>query len=324
MRAVVTGCAGFIGSHLTERLLAEGSRVVGIDCLSPTYDTSRRRAVMADLAGEPAFEFIEGDINDVDLIPHVADADVVFHLSARPGVRASWDDFANVSRANVLGTQRVLDAVARHPATRLIFASSSSVYGRAETYPTVETAVPSPISPYGVTKASCEALLGAYSSQAGLDVVSLRYFTVYGPRQRSDMAFTKWIRAALQGEPLPIYGDGSAVREFTYVADVVDATLGLARAETSGHEVVNVAGGTPVSVNDALGIIEGLVDRPLRLEHLPKAKGDPDRTGGSTVRINDLIGWSPRWTLGDGLAAQVEWVRSGGSGGVGRERRGPS
>lgn len=315
MRAVVTGCAGFIGSHLTERLLAEGSRVVGIDCLSPTYDTSRRRAVMTALAGAPAFEFIEGDINDVDLLPHVADADVVFHLAARPGVRASWDDFANVSRANVLGTQRILDAVARHPKTRLVFASSSSVYGRAETYPTVETAIPSPISPYGVTKASCEALLGAYSSQLGINVVSLRYFTVYGPRQRSDMAFTKWIRAALQSEPLPIYGDGSAIREFTYVADVVDATMGLAHADTSGHEIVNVAGGTPVSVKDALGIIERLVDRPLRLEYGPKAKGDPDRTGGSTAHIHDLTGWAPQWTLEDGLAEQVEWVRSGGNGG---------
>jgi nucleoside-diphosphate-sugar epimerase len=312
MRAVVTGCAGFIGSHLTAKLIDTGWTVVGIDCFSPTYDTSRRRSVIDRLSSNSVFEFIEGDINDIDLVPHVADADVVFHLAARPGVRASWDDFANASRANILGTQRILDAVSSEPDTRLVFASSSSVYGKAETYPTVETAVPSPISPYGVTKASCEALIGAYTSQLGIDVVSLRYFTVYGPRQRSDMAFTKWIRAGLQSESLPIYGDGSAVREFTYVADVVDATIAVAVADTSGHEVLNVAGGSPASVNDALALIENLIGQPLHLEHEPKAKGDPDRTGGSTERLTALTGWEPKWTLADGLAAQVEWLRSSG------------
>jgi len=310
MRTVVTGCAGFIGSHLTERLLGAGWSVLGIDCFSPTYNTSRRRSVVDALSKEPAFEFIEGDINDIDLLPHIADAEVVFHLAARPGVRASWIDFENASRANILGTQRVLDAVSAHPETRLVFASSSSVYGKAGTFPTRESAALSPISPYGVTTAACEALIGAYVSQLGIDVVSLRYFTVYGPRQRSDMAFTKWIRAGMRSEPLPIYGDGSAIREFTYVADVVDATIAAATAHVSGHEILNVAGGSPASVIDVLTVLGGLLDRALDLNHLPEAKGDPDRTGGSTDRLIALTGYEPKWSLADGLAAQVEWLRS--------------
>jgi nucleoside-diphosphate-sugar epimerase len=310
VQAVVTGCAGFIGSHLTEQLLGTGWSVLGIDCFSPTYDTSTRRSLIGALSKESNFEFIEGDVNDIDLLPHVADADVVFHLAARPGVRASWVDFESANRANILGTQSVLDAVSVFPETRLVFASSSSVYGRAETFPTFESAALSPISPYGVTKAACEALIGAYTSQIGIDVVSLRYFTVYGPRQRSDMAFTRWIRAAMRSEPLPIYGDGSAIRDFTYVADVVEATVAASTAEVSGHVILNVAGGSPAAINDVLGLIGDLVDLPLTLDHLPGAKGDPDRTGGSTERLAALTGWAAKWRLADGLAAQVESIRS--------------
>ncbi len=310
MRALVTGCAGFIGSHLSERLLADGWTVLGVDSFSPTYGTGRRRAVIETISANSRFEFIEGDLNDIDLRSLVADADVVFHLAARPGVRASWVDFENTSRANILATQRVLDAVATHPETRLVFASSSSVYGRAETFPTRESATPAPISPYGVTKAACEELVGAYTSQLGIDVVSLRYFTVYGPRQRSDMAFTKWIRAGIQSDPLMIYGDGSAIRDFTYVADIVDATVAVAHADVSGHEILNVAGGSPVSVTDVVTLIGDLLDLPLNLDHIAKAIGDPDRTGGTTERLVALTGWEPKWSLTDGLASQVEWLRS--------------
>ncbi len=312
MQAVVTGCAGFIGSHVTEQLLATGWSVLGIDCFSPTYDTSTRRSLIGGLSKHPEFEFIEGDVNDIDLLPHVADADVVFHLAARPGVRASWVDFSNVSRANILATQRVLDAVAVHPSTRLVFASSSSVYGRAAAYPTTESDPLAPISPYGVTKAACESLVGAYVSQMDIDVVSLRYFTVYGPRQRSDMAFTKWIRAALASNPVTVYGDGTAVRDFTFVDDIVDATIAVAAADLSGHEIFNVAGGSPTTVNEVLGLIERLVERPLILEHTPKALGDPDRTGGTTDRLRAATNWAPMWTVEDGLAEQVAWVKGTG------------
>jgi UDP-glucuronate 4-epimerase len=309
MRAMVTGCAGFIGSHLTERLLADGDSVLGIDRFSPTYDTSRRRSVISGITS-PSFEFIEGDINDIDLLPYVADADVVFHLAARPGVRASWIDFENASRSNILGTQRVLDAVAASPSTRMVFASSSSVYGSATSFPTLETFPLMPISPYGVTKAACEALIGAYSSQIGLNVVSLRYFTVYGPRQRSDMAFTKWIRAGMRGESLSIYGDGSAIREFTYVDDIVDATIAASQANVSGHEAVNIAGGSPASVSEALRIIGRELGVELSLDYQGKAKGDPDRTGGSIDRMVELTGWMPTWRLVDGIASQVQWLRA--------------
>lgn len=310
MKALVTGCAGFIGSHLTERLLADGWTVTGIDCFAPTYDTVRRRAQVTTTAAAPRFEFIEGDLNDIDLGPHVAESDVVFHLAARPGVRASWADFASASEANILATQRVLDALVARPATKLVFASSSSVYGLAPSFPTAESAPLAPISPYGVTKAACEALVHAYVSQFNLSAVSLRYFTVYGPRQRSDMAFTKWIRRALAGEPLPIYGtDTSAIRDFTYVADVVRATLMAAEADTSGHLALNVAGGGPASIGDVLEILAELIDSEISVDFTGRVGGDPMRTGGNTEMIGEKLGWKPEVSLRDGLAKQVAWLR---------------
>lgn len=309
LRAVVTGCAGFIGSHLSERLLEGGWAISGIDALAPTYDTTGRRANVAALSAHPGFEFVEGDLNRVDLSHLVAEADVVFHLAARPGVRASWRDFAQASDANILATQRVLDSLAEHPSTRMVFASSSSVYGQVETFPVTEDRPLAPISPYGVTKASCEALVTAYTSQFDLTVTSLRYFTVYGPRQRSDMAFTRWIRSAFLGEPIRVYGDGKAIRDFTYVADVVSATV-LAAGETApGHRIYNVAGGSPVSLHEVFELLTELTGRQLDIRHEQPALGDPKRTGGDTTRIEEELGWHSTWSLSDGLAAQVEWFR---------------
>ncbi len=315
VRAVVTGCGGFIGSHLTEQLLMTGWSVVGIDCFSPTYSTAERRSVTGRMSEEAAFEFIEGDVNAIDLRPHIEDADVVFHLAARPGVRASWTDFANASDANILATQRVLDAVVPYPATRVVFASSSSVYGAPQEFPTSEDAPLAPISPYGVTKAACEALVHAYVSQFELNVVTLRYFTVFGPRQRSDMAFTKWIRAGLRSDPLPVYGDGSAIRDFTYVADVVNATVAAATCDAEGHEILNVAGGSPARISDVISLLEKLLGVTLKVEYQARAVGDPSRTGGDTTRLERLTGWEPTWEFADGLQAQVDWLRS--LGGVG-------
>lgn len=310
MKAVVTGCAGFIGSHLTERLLAEGWTVTGIDCFAPTYDTIRRRGLVGSMAAEPRFEFIEGNLNDIDLRAHVGDSDVVFHMAARPGVRASWAEFAHASDANILATQRVLDALAESPRTRLVFASSSSVYGQATEFPTSEAALLAPISPYGVTKAACEALVNAYVAQFDLTAVSLRYFTVYGPRQRSDMAFTKWIRAAMNGRPLTIYGDdASAIRDFTFVADVVAASLLAAEADSSGHLILNVAGGSPASLAHVMDVLADLIDNEIKLEYTGVMGGDPRRTGGDTTRIGRELGWKPEHSLEDGLAKQVAWLR---------------
>jgi nucleoside-diphosphate-sugar epimerase len=309
MRVVVTGCAGFIGSHLTERLLADGANVTGVDTFGPTYDTARRRARMSGLAGRRSFEFLEGDLTHLDLPPVLDGADAVFHLAARPGVRASWADFENVSRANILATQRVLDAM-KGGGSRLVFASSSSVYGSAARFPTDEATPLNPISPYGVSKAAGESLISAYSSQHGIDAVSLRYFTVYGPRQRSDMAFTKWIRLALAGLPLPIYGDGSAIRDFTYVDDVVEATLLAASVAVEGHTVFNVAGGSPTTVSEVIETLSTVIGDRVELDHGSTAKGDPSRTTGDTTRLRDATGWLPRWSLHDGLVEQVGWLRS--------------
>jgi nucleoside-diphosphate-sugar epimerase len=309
MRAVVTGCAGFIGSHLVDRLLSEGWSILGIDSLAPTYDSVGRRRQVERLAGLEGFEFIEGDINRIDLTELVGDAEVVFHLAARPGVRASWRDFATASDANILATQKVLDAVASNPDTRLVFSSSSSVYGSAEDFPVAESRPLAPISPYGVTKAACEALLSAYASQYAVSLTSLRYFTVYGPRQRSDMAFTRWIRSALRGVPLPVYGDGKAIRDFTYVDDVVDATMLAASPTTTGHRIFNVAGGGPVSVNDVIEMLGEIVGKAIDVHHTDPAKGDPARTGGDTRLIERELGWRPSTDIREGLAKQVEWAR---------------
>lgn len=309
MRAVVTGCGGFIGSHLSERLLADGATVTGIDSITPTYDTAARALRCADLARSPRFEMIQGDINQLDLRPLFADADVVFHLAARPGVRASWADFRQVSEANVLATQRVLDALIGLPGRRLVFASSSSVYGRPEVFPTPEEYPLAPISPYGVTKATGEALCSAYAVEHSLHISSLRYFTVYGPRQRSDMAFTRWIKAAFDHRPLPLYGDGSAIRDFTYVADVVEATLRAGSLEAPGHTVFNVSGGNAAGLGEVFELIGRLTGETLTFDRLGSAKGDPAQTTGDTTRIRQMLGWQPSVALSDGLAAQVEWIR---------------
>lgn len=309
MRAVVTGCSGFIGSHLTQSLLGSGWSILGLDSFAPTYNTMQRRQLVETMSSSADFEFIEGNINEVDLRPYLDGADVVFHLAARPGVRASWADFAVASEANILATQRVLDSLIGAHDTKLVFASSSSVYGMAAGFPTVEDVALSPISPYGVTKAACEALVTAYASQSGINAASLRFFTVYGPRQRSDMAFTKWIRAAFSGDTLYVYGDGSATRDFTYVGDVVAATIAVAESDLKGHEVFNVAGGSPANLVDTLELIEELVGRDISVEYVERAKGDPHRTGGDTTHLQEKTGWAPEWSLRDGLSAQVEWIR---------------
>lgn len=309
MRAVVTGSAGFIGSHLCERLLSEGWTISGIDAFAPTYDTIGRRTRVAQLAPHPGYEFVEGDLNRVELAHMVSEADVVFHLAARPGVRASWRDFAQASNANILATQKVLEAVAEHPSTHLVFSSSSSVYGQADETPVSENRQLTPISPYGVTKASCEALVTAYCSQFDISAVSLRYFTVYGPRQRSDMAFTKWIRSAFLDEPIRVFGDGKAIRDFTYVDDVVDATMRAAQDRASGHRIYNVAGGSPVDLNEVFEQLSELTQKELDIRHEQPALGDPDRTGGDTTRIEQDLGWRANWALPEGLAAQVDWFQ---------------
>lgn len=298
MRYLVTGAAGFIGSHLAETLQEHGHDVVGLDCFTDYYDPALKEENARGL-----------DVVRLDLAEGPLDfrgVDGVFHLAGQPGVRASFQDFAAYLSRNVLATQRIFEAAAA-TSTRVVFASSSSVYGDAERYPTPEDVVPAPISPYGITKLACENLANAYAKSVALDAVTLRYFTVYGPRQRPDMAFTRIVTALAEGRPFELYGDGSVSRGFTYVADVVRSTVEAMERAPAGA-VYNVGGGTEVTVAEVIALCERIADRPLDLRTLPPAAGDPRRTAADTSRIRAELGWEPRIGLEEGLQAQWEWA----------------
>jgi nucleoside-diphosphate-sugar epimerase len=311
MRAVVTGAAGFIGSTLTDTLLADGHDVVGIDCFTPYYEPERKRTNLDAALAHPHFELVNEDLRTADLAPMLTGSDVVFHQAGQPGVRLSWSDqFEEYSSNNVLATQRLLDAAHTVGIGRLVYASSSSVYGNAERYPTMESDLPRPQSPYGVTKLAGEHLCNLFAANWGLPTVALRYFTVYGPRQRPDMAFHRAVLASLSGEAFPLYGDGCQRRDFTFVDDAVDACMRAALADVEPGTVLNIAGGTTVELLSVLSIIEGLTGAPIALDRRDPAPGDVYETGGSIERARALLGWEPRVALDAGLAAQVEWHRN--------------
>lgn len=306
MKAIVTGAAGFIGSRLCERLLADGTEVLGIDRFSPFYDPEIKRKNVGRLADFDAFELIEADLNDLDLEPLVGDAEVVYHLAAQPGVRVSWGrDFEIYSRDNVLATQRVLEAARAVALPSLVAASSSSVYGDAESYPVAEDARRRPISPYGVTKLASEELCRLYATQFGVKTVGLRYFTIFGPGQRPDMAFQRFIQAALTGTPIEVYGDGKQIRDFTYVDDAVAATIASATHGSPGA-TYNVAGGTEASVLDVISILGEVFDREIQVNHLEAAPGDVRRTGADSTLAREDLGYEPAVSLEDGLRRQAE------------------
>jgi nucleoside-diphosphate-sugar epimerase len=302
VRYVVTGAAGFIGSHLTESLLAAGHDVVAVDCFTDYYDPALKEENAA------GFDVVRADLADANLDELIAGADGIFHLAGQPGVRGSWGEgFALYARRNLVATHRVFEAAAR-AGTRVVFASSSSVYGDAERYPTSEDVEPQPIAAYGITKLGCEHLAHAYAGTLGLDAVVLRYFTVYGPRQRPDMAFRRLVDALATGGSFPLYGDGSFSRSFTYVADVVAATQ-LAMERAPRGAVYNVGGGEEATMTEAIALLEELSGRTLAVERAPAAAGDMRRTAADTGRITGELGWAPRTSLRDGLRAQWEWAR---------------
>lgn len=311
MKALVTGAAGFIGSSIAKRLLADGHEVVGIDSFTDYYDRDLKTAnVKRNEVSR--FEFLEGDLIEVDLPALIQDVDFIFHEAGQPGVRKSWgNDFQTYTRENVQATQKLLEAAkGSRTLKRLVYASSSSVYGNAERYPTTELDRPQPVSPYGVTKLAAEHLCSLYASNFGVPTTSLRYFTVYGPGQRPDMAFTRFLKAAEYGEEIPLYGTGGQIRDFTYIDDVVDANIKAAMSDTEPGAVYNVAGGSNVSMNDVLDIIQDLVESPLIVNRSAAVAGDVWRTGGSTERITQDLSWSPTVSIEDGIDAQLEWVRT--------------
>ncbi len=310
MRALVTGAAGFIGSHLCERLLGRGEEVRAVDSFSDYYDPKRKRSNVAPLLGSAGFELIEGDLAGLDLDSLLDGVDVVFHLAGQPGVRASWgEEFSIYLDENVLVTQRLLEAACEHRPKRFVFASSSSIYGDAEQFPTRESDTPRPISPYGVTKLAAENLCRLYWTAFEVPTVALRYFTIFGPRQRPDMAFSRFIDAALNGRPIPVFGDGLQSRDFTYVDDAVAATISAASSGEPGA-VYNVAGGTQATVLDVIEVLARLLGVPPEVERQPPMPGDARKTGADTARARRDLGYRPGVSLEEGLSRELDWVRA--------------
>lgn len=308
--SLVTGAAGFIGSHLCERLLQAGHRVIGLDAFTDSYARAVKEANLTPLRSRPDFQLFELDLVRADLAPVVAETDFIFHQAGQPGVRASWGKEFNVYvDHNIRATQRLLEA-ARGSARlqRLVFASSSSVYGEARDLPLREESPTRPYSPYGVTKLAAEHLCALYHSNHGLPTVALRYFTVYGPRQRPDMGFHKFIRAALSDRSIVLYGDGEQTRDFTYVADAVEANW-LALAPRAVGQVFNIGGGSRCSVNQVLASLEEILGRPIRRDQRPTPPGDVRHTWADTTQAKEILGFSPRVPLREGLARQVAWLR---------------
>jgi nucleoside-diphosphate-sugar epimerase len=308
MKVLVTGAAGFIGSHLCEWLLAQGDDVHGVDAMTDYYDPWRKEQNIRPLLDWDRFVFTQADLLDAPLDTFLEGIDVVYHLAGQPGVRPSWgEEFAIYVERNVLATQRLLEAVRQAPIWKLVYASSSSVYGNAEALPTGEHLRPQPVSPYGVTKLAAEHLCELYRENFGVPTVSLRFFTVYGPRQRPDMAFKRLVEAAVGGKSFLLYGDGEQTRDFTYVDDIVHA-LRLA-ALSPWYGVANLGGGSRVSMNEVIALVSSLA-MPVDLVRLPTAKGDVRHTAADTTTARTAFGYQPRTSVAEGLAAMVAAERA--------------
>jgi len=302
MKVLVTGCAGFIGSHLTERLLRDGFDVIGIDCFTDYYPREYKDKNIKNALEDERFTLIEQDIRSMDAFP---DVNYVFHQAAQAGVRKSWGrDFEIYARDNILATQRLLEYYKDCGIKKFVYASSSSVYGDCE-LPMKETRMLKPVSPYGVTKLAAENLCYLYYENYGVPTASLRYFTVYGPRQRPDMAIHLFVRAILNREEITVYGDGNQTRDFTFVDDVVEANL-LAAMSSSQGEVFNVGGGTRISVNELIKIMENVTGRRAVVKYIEKQKGDVKDTLADADKIGKL-GWKPKVGIEEGVRRFVEW-----------------
>jgi UDP-glucose 4-epimerase len=308
VKALVTGAAGFIGSNLSTALANDGVEVVGLDCFTDYYARDIKERNVAALRVHPGFRLIEGSLQTVNLADVLDGVTHVFHLAAQAGVRSSWgSEFITYTSNNVDATQRLLEAVKERPLTRFVYASSSSVYGDAATIPMTEDSRLQPLSPYGVTKLAAEHLCHLYHVNYGVPTVSLRYFTVFGPGQRPDMGFHRFLKAAHTGQPISLYGDGEQTRDFTFVADAVAATRAAGDRGRPGA-VYNIGGGSRISIRDVLAIIEGLAGRPLIIHRGPAQKGDMRDTFADTSRARQELGFAPAYTVESGLRAESDWI----------------
>ncbi|MBD2453652.1 NAD-dependent epimerase/dehydratase family protein [Nostoc sp. FACHB-87] len=310
-KIIVTGAAGFIGSHVAEVLLKQGEEVIGIDEFNDYYDPILKRKNIALLNCWSNFKLIEGNIQFLDWQNLLQDVEIIYHQAAQAGVRASWGDgFRAYTERNINSTQVLLEAAkdAKH-LKRLVFASTSSVYGDAETLPTHESICPHPVSPYGITKLAAERLCGLYQKNFNVPIVALRYFTVYGPRQRPDMAFHKFFKAILQNEAIPIYGDGQQTRDFTFVSDVVAANLAAASAAEAVGKIFNIGGGSRVVLTEVLDTMAEIVGQPIKKNYIEKAMGDARHTAADISQAQKILGYQPQVSLREGLTQEWQWVK---------------
>ncbi|AFY56036.1 nucleoside-diphosphate-sugar epimerase [Rivularia sp. PCC 7116] len=308
---IVTGVAGFIGSHIAETLLKKGEEVIGIDEFNDYYDPFFKNKNVTFLQTYDNFELIEADIQFVDWNSLLKDVDVVYHQAAQAGVRASWGQgFRFYTERNISATQVLLEAAKdANNLKRLVYASTSSVYGDAETLPTSELICPKPVSPYGITKLAAERLCGLYQKNFGVPFVALRYFTVYGPRQRPDMAFHKFYKAVIDDEAIPVYGDGLQTRDFTFVSDAVAANLAAATVDDAVGEIFNIGGGSRVVLKEVLETMEEIVGKPIKRNHIEKAMGDARHTAADVSKAKRILGYQPQVSLREGLTREWEWVK---------------
>jgi len=310
MRALVTGAAGFIGSTLCDALLERGVDVIGVDAFVSNYPAPVKRRNLARAGGHARFRLAEADLREAPLGALLDGVTHVVHLAALAGVRASWGPaFREYTEHNVLATQRLLEALRDRPLERVVVASSSSVYGMPQRLPTPEEEPPRPLSPYGVTKVATEALLQAYRASCGVPTVGIRYFTVYGPRQRPDMGIHRFLAAAQRGAEIPVYGDGEQTRDFTFVDDAVAATLAALERPVESL-VYNVGGGHRITVNELLHAVERASGAPVKRRYEPAVTGDPRDTSADTSRARRELGYEPRTGLDEGLRRQWEWQRN--------------
>lgn len=312
MNILVTGAAGFVGSSLAERLIADGHTVVGIDAFIPYYPRQIKEHNLLKLRTMPAFTFHEADLNKVDLDMLLDGVDVIYHQAAQAGVLASWGaSFQTYIDSNIRAMQRLLEAVRRHPVQRFVYASSSSVYGNTSDLPARETGHTAPVSPYGMTKLAGEHLCHLYTTNFGIPTVSLRYFTVYGPRQRPDMGIHKFIRAALTGAPITIYGDGSQTRDFTYITDIVEANVQAATRALPAGSIYNTGGGSRISVTDLVELILDVTGKRTEIQHIEKQAGDAEHTAADLTAAQRDLGFAPKVGHRAGIAAEAAWLEAG-------------